>query len=255
LSLAAPLICSQILKVDPNATDPRNRLLGIGAPGHLFGTDHLGRDHLGRLLFGGQISLAIGFFGAVTTLAVGVVVGMATGYFGGIIDDFSNWVITTMDSLPALYLLIAVSALLRPSPQSLVLVIAITGWTGAARLVRGQTLVIRQLDYVTAARALGASPCRIMFAHVFPNLISILAITLALGVGGVILAEATLSFLNLGVQAPTPTWGNMLTDSQSYFRTAGHLTVLPGLLISVTVLCLYIIGDGVRDAFDPQTND
>ncbi|MDX1990965.1 MAG: ABC transporter permease [bacterium] len=255
LSLAAPFITGNVLHVDPNATSPRDRLLPPGTEGHLLGTDQLGRDHLGRLLHGGRVSLAIGFFSAVTILVIGLVVGMATGYFGGLVDDLVNWVITTLDALPALYLLIAVSALLRPSPGSLILVIAITGWTGAARLVRGQTIQIRNLDYVMAARALGASPWRIMFSHILPNLISVLAISLAIGIGGVILAEATLSFLSLGVQEPTPTWGNMLTDARSYFNRAAYLMIGPGLLISITVLCLYIIGDGIRDAFDPQAVD
>lgn len=255
ISISAPVINSQILQVDPLATAPRDRFLPIGSSGHLLGTDNLGRDHLARLLLGGSFSLQIGFFSATATLIIGLAFGMIAGFYGGIIDDFMNWVITTMDSLPALYLLIAVSALLKPSPSSLILVIAVTGWTGTTRLVRGQTIALRDLDYVTAARALGAKPTRIMWSHIFPNLISILAIALALGIGGVILAEAALSFLNLGVQQPTPTWGNMLTDSQEFFRRAGHQVILPGLLISITVLCTYIIGDGIRDAFDPTTVD
>jgi peptide/nickel transport system permease protein len=133
------------------------------------------------------------------------------------------------------------------------LVIAVTGWTGATRLVRGQTLSIRNLDYVLAARALGAPAWRIMFVHILPNLISILVISLTIGIGGVILAESALSFLSLGVQPPTPTWGNMLDDSRDFFRTTPHLLILPGLVIFVTVLCLYIIGDGIRDAFDPTS--
>lgn len=253
LCVASPLINEYILEVDPMKPEARNTFAPVGAEGHILGTDHLGFDHLGRLLLGGRFSLQIGFFSAVATLMIGLTLGMIAGYFGGIIDDGLNWVITTLNSLPTLYLLIAVSALLRPSPNSLILVIAVTGWTGTTRLIRGQTLAIRDLDYVMAARALGAKPMRIMWSHIFPNLISLLAISLALGIGGVILAEAALSFLNLGVQAPTPTWGNMLTKSRSYFRSAGHLVVLPGLLISITVLCTYIIGDGIRDAFDPTS--
>jgi len=263
-TVMSPFINSQILNVDPLKTEPRARFLGISGDycdaedictTHWLGTDDIGRDHLGRLLLGGRYSLQIGFFSAIATLLIGLTLGMIAGYFGGIIDDFLNWVITTLDSLPALYLLIAVSALLKPSPNSLILVIAIVGWTGTTRLIRGQTLALRDLDYVTAARALGATPFRIMRSHILPNLISLLAISLALGVGGIILAEAALSFLNLGVQQPIPTWGNMLTDSQIYFRQSGHLVILPGLLISITVLCTYIIGDGVRDAFDPTTVD
>ena len=255
IAILSPTINSVILNVDPMLTSPREGFLPVGSEGHILGTDNLGRDHLSRLLYAGRISLQIGFYSATATLIIGLTLGMIAGYFGGIMDDFLNWVITTLDALPALYLLIAVSALLRPSAESLIFVIAITGWTGTTRLIRGQTLAIRDLDYVMAARALGAKPIRIMWSHIFPNLISLLAISLALGIGGVILSEAALSFLSLGVQPPTPTWGNMLTDSQSYFRQAGHLVIMPGLLISITVLCTYIIGDGVRDAFDPTTVD
>jgi len=269
LSVAAPVI-SDALGVDPTTTDGRNNFLPICNPfadvdsraqlacelGHYLGTDNLGRDHLSRLLYAGQISLAIGFVSAIVTVVIGLILGMATGYFGGILDDFINWVITTLNSVPSLYLLIAISAIFRPSPEALILVFAIVGWTGDTRLIRGQTFAIRDLDYVMAARALGAPPLRIMRQHVFPNLISILAVSLALSIGGIILAEAALSFLSLGVQPPTPTWGNMLTESQNYFRNdAFHLALFPGLLITITVLCLYIIGDGVRDAFDPTVND
>jgi ABC-type dipeptide/oligopeptide/nickel transport system permease subunit len=255
ISLLAPLITKYILEVDIYATDGRLRYLPIGTEGHLLGTDNLGRDFLGRLLWGGRVSLFIGIASATVILTVGTMLGMITGYFGGVVDDFMIWIITTLDSLPQLYLLIAISALLNPGPLSLILIISVTGWTGTTRLVRGQTIAIRDLDYVIAARALGASPWRILRLHVLPNLISILTVSMALAVGGIILAEAALSFLNLGVQEPTPTWGNMLTKATQYFRVSGHLVALPGLLISIVVLCLYIIGDGVRDAFDPQLND
>lgn len=236
-------------------TEPNPAYLSCQS-GNYLGTDDLGRDHLARLLYGGQISLAIGFASAIITVVIGLVLGMATGYFGGIFDDFINWVITTLSSLPQLYLLIAIAAIFEPSPTALVFIFAITGWTGDTRLIRGQTFSIRDLDYVMAARALGASPLRIIRAHVFPNLISILAVSLALSIGNIILAEAALSFLNIGVDPRVPTWGNMLTEAQAFFRNdAIHLAIFPGLLISITVLCLYIIGDGVRDAFDPTVND
>ncbi|MBK8027280.1 MAG: ABC transporter permease [Chloroflexi bacterium] len=255
LSFGSPLINRYVLGVDPLTPDTPNRLLPFGSPGHLLGTDDLGRDHLARLLAGGQISLSIGIFSAVAILGIGLLVGLTMGFSPGAVDDVFNWLITTLDSLPSLYLLIAVSALLSPSPQTLVLIIAVTSWTGAARLVRGETIARRELDYVLAARTLGASRWRIMFVHILPNLLSILAISLTVGIGGVILAESALSFLNLGVQPPTPTWGNMLIDSRIYYRTAPHLIVMPGLMISITVLCLYVLGDGLRDAFDPRSED
>jgi peptide/nickel transport system permease protein len=255
VSYGSSFINANLLNVDPLMPDTPNRLLPFGSPGHLLGTDDLGRDHLARLLSGGQISLSIGLFSALATLIIGLVVGLLMGFSPGIVDDVLNWLITTLDSLPSLYLLIAVSALLQPSPQALVLIIAFTSWTGATRLVRGETIARRDLDYVLASRSLGASRWRIMFVHILPNLLSVLVISLTLGVGGVILAESALSFLNLGVQPPTPTWGNMLTDSRTYYRTAPHLIIMPGLMISITVLCLYILGDGLRDAFDPRTQD
>ncbi|MBL8133989.1 MAG: ABC transporter permease [Anaerolineae bacterium] len=255
LSYGSPLVNRYVLGVDPLLPDTPNRLLPFGAPGHLLGTDDLGRDHLARLLSGGQVSLSISIFSALAILGIGLVVGLVMGFSPGVVDDIFNWLITTLDSLPSLYLLIAVSALLQPSPQALILIIAVTSWTGAARLVRGETIARRELDYVLAARTLGASRWRIMFVHILPNLLSILAISLTVGIGGVILAESALSFLNLGVQPPTPTWGNMLIDSRIYYRTAPHLILMPGLLISITVLCLFVLGDGLRDAFDPRTED
>ncbi len=253
LAIFAPLINQYILQVDPNTTDAMNNFLPFGSPGHVLGTDELGRDQLARLLVAGQISLAIGFFGALVSLTIGLVLGMFTGYFGGIIDDLMNWLITTLDSIPSLYLLIMISAVLRPSAEALVLAIALISWTGVTRLVRGQTLSIRNLDYVLSARALGASAARIMFAHIAPNLISIMVIVMARAIGGLMLAEAGLSFLGLGVQPPQATWGNMLTKAQEFFRLGPHLIIAPGLMITVTVLCLYVIGDGIRDAFDPTS--
>jgi peptide/nickel transport system permease protein len=255
LSIFAPHITSQILHVDPNRTNSDARFLPIGTPGHLLGTDDLGRDHLARLLYAGQVSLGIGFSGAILTLVIGMFFGTTTGYFGGLVDDIMNWVITTLDSIPSLYLLLIIAAILSPSAEALVIVLALVGWTTTTRLIRGETFTIREREYIIGARAIGASPWRIMFVHILPNLVSVTAISLANGIGNLILIESALSFLNVGVQPPTATWGNMLSNSQTYFTLGGHLVVLPGLLIVITVLCLYIIGDGVRDAFDPTTVD
>lgn len=255
LSIFAPFITDQVLNVDPNRTNSETRFLPIGTPGHLFGTDDLGRDHLARLLYAGRVSLGIGFAGAFLTLGIGLFLGTMTGYFGGLVDDVMNWVITTLDSIPSLYLLLIIAAILSPSAEALVIVLALVGWTTTTRLIRGETLGLREREYIISARAIGASPWRIMFVHILPNLVSVTAISLANGIGNLILIESALSFLNVGVQPPTATWGNMLSKSQTYFTLGGHLVVLPGLLIVVTVLCLYIVGDGVRDAFDPTTVD
>lgn len=252
LAVLAPVITDQVMHVDPNSTEYQP-LLPIGTPGHIFGTDDLGRDQLARLLHAGRISLGIGYFGAIFTLVIGLILGMAMGYFGGGLDDFMNWVITTLDSLPIIYLLIIISALFRPTAEALVTVLVLTGWTGATRLIRGQTLTLREREYILAARAIGSSSWHIMASHILPNLLSITAITLAGGIANLILAESALSFLGLGVQPPIATWGNMLTKAQAFFNRGPHMATVPGILIFLTVLCLYVIGDGLRDAFDPTT--
>lgn len=255
LTVLAPFITNNILHVDPERTEPSVRLLPPGSEGHILGTDDLGRDYAARLLFGGQISMAIGFSGALITLAIGMVTGLASGYFGGAVDDVMNWVITTLDSIPGIYLLLLISSILQQSPVTLVLIISLLSWTGGTRLIRGQTLAIRDLDYVLSARAMGASAWRIMFVHILPNTLSLMFLALASGVGGLILLESTLSFLKLGVQPPTPTWGNMLSNAQQFFSRGPHMATISGVLIFVTVLCLFVIGDGLRDAFDPNLNN
>lgn len=255
LSIFAPFISRNILHVDPEATNPSERLLPPGTPGHILGTDDLGRDYAARLLYGGQISLAIGFSGAVLTLVIGIVTGLVAGFYGGIVDDIMNWVVTTLDSIPQLYLLLLLAQVLTRSPTTLVLVIALTGWTGGTRLVRGQSIYLRGHEYVVSAQAMGASPWRIMFIHVLPNMLSQIFLALAGGIGGLILTESTLSFLGFGVQPPTPTWGNMLSNAQNFFTRGPHMATISGLLIFITVLALFVIGDGLRDAFDPRVND
>jgi len=254
-SLLAPIICNQILHVDPNSTDPVQSFLPIGAPGHILGTDNLGRDQLARLLYAGQISLGIAFAGAFLAIAIGLSFGIITGYYGGIVDDIVYWVITTLDSVPQLFLFLIVAVVFTPGPLPLIGIFALLGWTNTTRLIRGETFAIRSREYILGAKAVGASAWRIMFIHILPNVISILTVTLALSIGGLILTESALSFLGIGIQPPTATWGNMLTRAQSFFVKGPHLVWPPGILIVVTVLCLYIIGDGVRDAFDPTTID
>lgn len=253
-SLSGPLIES-VLDVSYTRTDPRNAFQDVGAEGHILGTDDLGRDQLARLAYAGRITLAIAVTAAVLSLAIGMTLGILTGFYGGIVDDVIMWMITTLNSIPSLFLLVIVAAVLSPGPTTLVLIFGFLGWTGTTRLVRGETFSLREREFVVGARALGASDFRIMSRHIAPNLISLVIINLAIGIGGLMLAEAGLSFLGLGVQPPTPTWGNMLSNSQSFFTKGPHLVVFPGLCISITVLCLYVVGDGIRDAFDPQLND
>ncbi len=254
LAVFAPTITGA-LGVSSTRTDPQNTFLPPGAPGHILGTDDLGRDHLARLLYAGQVSLSVGFIAAGLALTIGVSLGIITGYYGGIIDDFINWVIATLNSIPSLFLLLIVAAVLQPSPSTLIIVLGLLGWTTTTRLVRGESLSIREREYIISARASGATPMRIMFVHILPNLFSIIVITLAIDIGNLILVEAALSFLGLGIKPPTPSWGNMLTGAQSFFTKGPFLVVAPGLLIFITVLCLYVIGDGMRDAFDPTSKD
>lgn len=254
LSLAAPLISQYVLGVDPMSTDGYNNMLPIGTPGHFLGTDNLGRDQLSRLLFAGQVSLGIAVVGGVLSIGIGLVLGVVAGYYGGVLDDFVTWVIATLNCIPGLFLLLIVSAVLRPGPGALIIVLGLLGWTFTTRLVRGETLSLRERDYIVSAHAVGASSWYIMFAHIIPNVISITLINLAITIGELILLESALSFLGVGIQPPTPTWGNMLSNAQSFFKTGGHLVIFPGLLIVITVLCLYIVGDGLRDALDPTLN-
>ncbi len=254
LAITAPLF-ERGLNVSYTRTDVTQAFLPIGAPGHILGTDDLGRDHLARLLYAGQVSLGIALTAAILSLVIGVSLGVLTGYYGGLVDDTITWIITTLNSIPSLFLLLIVSAVLSPGPTTLILVLGLLGWTGTTRLVRGETLSLREREFIIGAKALGASPWRIMFAHIVPNLISIVVITLAIDVGTLILVESALSFLGLGVKPPIPSWGNMLTNAQTFFTKGVHLVVLPGVLITSTVLCLYVIGDGIRDAFDPTAVD
>lgn len=253
-SLSAPLI-EQALDVSYRRTDVTRAFLPIGSERHVLGTDDLGRDQLARLAYAGQISLSIAFGAALLSLSIGLTLGIITGYYGGIVDDIVIWAITTLNSIPTLLLLIIIVAIFRPTAEVLVLILGLLGWTGTARLVRGETLSLREREYIISARALGAPDLRIMASHIAPNLISIVVITLAIDIGSLMLVEAGLSFLGLGVQPPTPSWGNMLSNSQTFFTRGPHLVVIPGVFISITVLCLYVIGDGVRDAFDPTIND
>jgi peptide/nickel transport system permease protein len=252
-SLAAPVL-AQAMQIDPDRVTGNTYALP-GSEGHILGTDDLGRDFFLRLLYAGQISLGIAITAGLLALTLGIILGVVTGYYGGIIDDFMIWFITTVDSIPSLYLLLLISALFRPSPLILILVLGLLGWTGAMRLVRGETLSLREREFIVAARAIGASPWRTMFLHIVPNVLSIIIVTLMLNIGGLMLVEAALSFLGFGVKPPTPTWGNMLTDAQTYFTKGPFLVFWPGLLIMVSVLCLYIIGDGLRDAFDPKLKE
>jgi peptide/nickel transport system permease protein len=185
-------------------------------------------------------------------ILIGVALGLLAGFYGGRVDDFITWAVNTLSSIPPLFILLIVAAIWQPSAEALVIILALTGWVGTSRLVRAEVLSLKERDYVLAARALGASDRRLLFSHIFPNLMSIVIVTGSIIAGNLILVESGLSFLGVGVQPPVPTWGNMLTDSRTYFVTGVHLVIWPGLLIMVTVMCFYLVGDGLRDALDPH---
>lgn len=256
LSILAPII-TDALGVSSTDTTPSDKFLPIGTGNHLLGTDNLGRDLFARLLYGGQVSLKIAFSAAVLSTTIGVAIGLIAGYYQGgplgFIDDIIMWFITTLNSIPTLMLLILIASVLTPSVETLILVLTIISWTGTMRLVRGETLANREREYIISAKALGAGPLRVMFMHILPNVFSVLITALAIEIGTLILVESALSFLGLGVRPPTPSWGNMLTGAQTYLRQGAHLAIFPGLMIVLTVLSLYLIGDGVRDAFDPRS--
>jgi len=285
LALSAPVIGENLIGVGPNNTNPNNAfaqpylgpyikwLLGIdaeiaprllaesGGAFHWLGTDQLGRDQLARLLYGGRVSLTIALVAATITLVIGVSVGTIAGYFGGRVDDFIIWMINTLVSIPGIYLLIIVTAIFKPNPLTLTIFLGALGWFGTARLIRGNVFKVRELDYVMAARSVGAHNFRLVTQHILPNSIPIIIVNMAIDIGTLILVESALSFLGLGIQPPTATWGSMLNRAQNllFLRDpetgvylAMHLIVGPGLLIFLTVLALYLIGDGLRDALDPM---
>jgi peptide/nickel transport system permease protein len=221
-------------------------------PALWLGSDQLGRSQIVRLLYAGRVSLFIGTFGAAVSLVVGVAIGISAGYFRGWWDDIVVWIITTLGSIPTLFLLIIVGALFRLPPPTLAVFLGLLGWLGIANLSRGQTFALREREFVVSARAIGARPGRVMFRHIFPNLLPLMIILAMTDIGNLILTESALSYLGFGIQPPTPSWGNMLTGASLFISKGPWLVYPPGAIIFLTVLCLYLIGDGLRDALDPR---
>lgn len=250
----APPLVESALDVNPERTNALDRFLLPGEKNHILGTDQVGRDQFIRLLYGGRVSLAIAYFGSVAGIAIGVTFGLIAGYFGGMVDDLISWFINTLSSIPAIFLLILAAAIWSPSPTTLVILLAAFGWITTCRLVRAEVLSLKERDFITAVRAMGASHWHIIGSHLFPNVLSIVIVALTIDAGTLILIESGLSFLGLGVQPPTPSWGNMLTNARTFLVKGVHLIVWPGVLITFTVLCFYIVGDGLRDALDPRTS-
>jgi peptide/nickel transport system permease protein len=282
-AFSAPLVSTFVTQQSYQAIDlqntfarPRTTVTGIdwAAGGtevtktHLLGTDESGRDVLTRLAYGGRISLMVAFIAMALALTLGVLIGALAGFYGGALDSILMRFVDAIIAIPGLFILILVSSMLNNNKVItdmelyrqagwlvLPLAIALLGWTGVSRLIRGEFLSIKNRDYVEAARVLGAGDGRIIFRHILPNVVPLIITFATLAIPGLILAEASLSYLGFGVQIPTPSWGNMLTKSTDYFSRARHLIILPGLMIYITTMSVRLVGNGLRDALDPRLND
>ena len=251
LAALAALLGPALMPFDPLAQDLPLRL---AAPSlvHPFGLDELGRDILARVVAGARISFLVGLTVVSISASVGTLLGASAGYFGGVLDDVVGRTIDILLAFPGLLLAIALVAVLGPSLGNVLFALTIIGWVGYARLVRGQVLRVRELEYVQAARAVGAGAPHILWRHVVPAAMPAVVVQATLGMGGAIIGEAALSFLGLGVQPPSPSWGTMLNGGRAHLLDAPHLTIFPGLAIAMLVLGLNFLGDGLRDAADPK---
>ena len=249
VAIFAPVIATH----NPNEIhlEPNERLLPP-SKAHLLGTDDLGRDLYSRMAYGARISLSIGFIAVLIMLLIGIILGAIAGYYGGWIDAAIMRLIEIMMCFPTFYLILMILAFLGPSIVYVMLVIGVTSWMGLARLVRAEFLSLREREFVVAAKALGASDSRIAFRHILPNALAPVFVSATLSVGGAILLESGLSFLGLGVQIPTPSWGNIISTGRFYIDSAWWLTLFPRLALLVTVLSFYLVGEGLRTILDPR---
>jgi peptide/nickel transport system permease protein len=218
---------------------------------HPLGTDELGRDELSRLLHGGQVTLLVGFAAMLTAIALGLLVGASAGFYGGVTDALLMRLTDTMTA-PAFFLIVTAVVVLGSGPVTLIIVIGATSWMQVARVIYGETLRFKALDFVLAAEAMGARRGAVLVRHVLPQTIPSVVVSATLGVGFAILTESAVSYLGLGIQPPTPSWGNMLQNAQQYVWTSPSLAVLPGIVITLIVLAYNFVGDGLRDALDPR---
>ncbi len=247
VAVAAPLLA-------PYNPYEQNLAEALSAPTavHPFGQDDLGRDILSRVIYGTQVSLKVGFITVSISAILGMLVGVLAGYFGGWIDEILMRITDIMLAFPGILLAIGIMAILGPSLNNVLIALCIVGWKGYARLVRGEVLKEKEKEYVQAAKTLGYSPFRIMFFHILPNTLNPVLVMATLGLATMIIAEAGLSFLGLGTQPPTPSWGGMLSQGRQYLLQASHLTTFPGLAIMILVLGFSFLGDALRDALDPH---
>ncbi|HNQ47580.1 MAG: Glutathione transport system permease protein GsiD [Syntrophorhabdus sp. PtaB.Bin027] len=246
-AVTAPIISPH----DPVEPDLKN-ILASPSWSHPFGTDTLGRDVFSRVIYGSRISLLVGFVSVGIATLIGIMVGALSGYSGGIVDELIMRFVDLMMCFPTFFLILAVIALLEPSIWNIMIVVGLTNWMGIARLVRAEIMSIKNKEYVLAAKAMGFPNRRIIFGHVLPNSLSPVYVVATLGIGGAILTESALSFLGIGVQPPTPSWGNILTQAKDNIEVAWWLSLYPGLAIFLTVMGYNLLGEGLRDIFDPR---
>ena len=227
-----------------------NRLLSSGESNHLLGTDHFGRDILLRIIVGAGVSLKVGLLASSISLLLGILLGLIAGYFGKWVDTLIMRFTDIMMAFPVLLFLIAISATFEPGINTAMIAIGAVSWPPMARLMRSQVLMLKSRDFISSAEALGFSHQRILFFHILPNCLAPIIVTFTLGISGAIMAEASLSFLGLGVQPPTPSWGSMINEGKDFLRIAPGISVFPGIAIAITVLAFNLVGEGLRDALD-----
>jgi peptide/nickel transport system permease protein len=247
LAVLAPLLAPW----DPSRLDTK-QILAPPSNSHWLGTDQLGRDVLSRVLYGSRISLAVGFVSVGIAMLIGVLLGSAAGYHGGMVDTVIMRLVDLMLVFPRFFLLLAVLALLKPSIWTIMSIIGLTGWMGVARLVRAEFLTLREREFVIWSESIGAGALRVVFRHILPNALAPVLVAMTLGIPAAILTESGLSFLGLGVQPPYATWGNILNDGKDVLEVAWWMTLYPGLAILITVLSYNLMGEGIRDALDPR---
>lgn len=250
LSIFAPLIAPY----NPSTIDIKNILVGPGFS-HLLGTDDLGRDVLSRMLWGGRISLEVGFVAVGIATLIGILLGALAGFYGGWIDSVIMRSVDIMLSIPTIFLILAVIAILEPNIINIMIVIGFTSWMEPARLIRAEFISLKEREFVIAAHAIGAPDIRIILRHILPNGLSPILVSATMGIGGAILVESALSFLGLGVQPPTPSWGSLLSSGKDNIEIAWWLSAFPGLAILITVLGYNLLGEGLRDALDPRQQE
>lgn len=235
--------------------DPTEIIARRGAPAtaaHPIGFDDIGRDLLSRLIYGARPALMVGLIATFVSVAIGVLVGAAAGFFGGWVDTILSRLIDTLMAFPLLALLLLLASVLGPSLRTTIIVIGVTTWARFARVVRADVMALKETDFITASRSVGVTNMGIILKHIVPNILGPVIVLASLGIGGIIILEAALSFLGLGLQRPTPSWGLILADGRAWIRNLPHITAYPGIMIFLTVLAFNLFGDGVRDALDPR---